>query len=157
MNKRIKKKHNKTQIEQLLDDYGLYDINDVRFVLDQYQKVICNCTKLLSKITYDADVVISQICDTQTDREHQELIDDIVSKITIDIQNKDITKDSIILLQILCHEHIYPTDLPVVCKCVQRRFPNNLVIAIPDETSLQICDKANTIQQLETLLNKLKN
>lgn len=40
MNKRIKKKRNKTQIEQLLDDYGLYDINDIRFVLDQYQKVI---------------------------------------------------------------------------------------------------------------------
>lgn len=43
-------------------------VNDVEWILDQYQKVICECTNgLLSKLNYDADVVISHICDKNKD------------------------------------------------------------------------------------------
>lgn len=43
-------------------------VDDVEWILDQYQKVICECTNgLLSKLNYDADVVISHICDENKD------------------------------------------------------------------------------------------
>lgn len=43
-------------------------VDDVEWILDQYQKVICECTNgLLSKLNYDADVVISHICDENRD------------------------------------------------------------------------------------------
>lgn len=43
-------------------------VDDVEWILDQYQKVICECTNgLLSKLNYNADVVISHICDENRD------------------------------------------------------------------------------------------
>lgn len=38
-----------------------YDGEDVEFIIDNYQKVLCNRTKLMSKPTYYASDVIAQI------------------------------------------------------------------------------------------------
>lgn len=60
----------------ILDDYGLNSIEPVdtlRFVLEQYQKVICECTGCqLSKLSYDASTVISAICDKCTEEQQLE-------------------------------------------------------------------------------------
>lgn len=51
----------------VLDDYGIDSINpaqNLRYVLDQYQRVITELTgSRLSKLSYSADVVIAHITD----------------------------------------------------------------------------------------------
>lgn len=63
----------------ILDDYGLNSLDPVdtlRFVLEQYQKVICECTGCqLSKLSYDASTVISAICDRCTEEQQIETED----------------------------------------------------------------------------------
>ena len=63
----------------ILDDYGLNSFDPVdtlRFVLEQYQKVICECTGCqLSKLSYDASTVISAICDRCTEEQQLETED----------------------------------------------------------------------------------
>ncbi len=58
---------------RVLDDYGIDSTNpaqNLRYVLEQYQKVITELTgSLLSKLTYSADVVISHITDELEDCE----------------------------------------------------------------------------------------
>lgn len=60
----------------ILDDYGLNSLDPVdtlRFVLEQYQKVICECTGCqLSKLSYDASTIISAICDRCTEEQQLE-------------------------------------------------------------------------------------
>ena len=52
------------------DFYTENPIECIDFILDQYQKVMIECTGgLLSKLTYDADVVISHIFDKANEQE----------------------------------------------------------------------------------------
>jgi len=144
------------QVQTLLDDYGLADLDDVRFVLDQYQKVICNCTKRLSKLTYDASTVIAEICDTQNERELDELMDAIIEHNILDLKNKNIGNDNIIVLRI--PTDIYSiTQVEFICRQLKREFPNQRIITIPKNCELQLNDRKVLIHNLEHLLDSLKN
>lgn len=57
-------------------EYYFNSVDTLRFVLEQYQKVICECTGCqLSKLSYDASTVISAICDRCTDEQQLETED----------------------------------------------------------------------------------
>jgi transcriptional/translational regulatory protein YebC/TACO1 len=144
------------QVQTLLDDYGLADLDDVRFVLDQYQKVICNCTKRLSKLTYDASTVIAEICDTQNERELDELMDATIEHNILDLKNKNISNNDIIVLYI--PTDIYSiTQVEFICRQLKREFPNQRIITIPKNCELQLNDRKVLIHNLEHLLDSLKN
>lgn len=64
---------------RVLDNFGIDSIDPVsslRFVLEQYQRIVCELTNgFFSKLTYDADVVISKVIekfeeDTEQDNEN---------------------------------------------------------------------------------------
>lgn len=144
------------QVQTLLDDYGLADLDDVRFVLDQYQNVICNCTKRLSKLTYDASTVIAEICDTQNERELDELMDATIEHNILDLKNKNISNNDIIVLYI--PTDIYSiTQVEFICRQLKREFPNQRIITIPKNCELQLNDRKVLIRNLEHLLDSLKN
>lgn len=144
------------QVQTLLDDYGLADLDDVRFVLDQYQKVICNCTKRLSKLTYDASTVIAEICDTQNERELDELMDATIEHNILDLKNKNISNNDIIVLYI--PTDIYSiTQVEFICRQLKREFPNQRIITVPKNCELQLNDREVLIRNLEHLLDSLKN
>lgn len=144
------------QVQTLLDDYGLADLDDVRFVLDQYQRVICNCTKRLSKLTYDASTVIAEICDTQNERELDELIDVAIEHTILDLKSKNIGNNDIIVLYI--PTDIYSiTQVEFICRQLKREFPNQRIITVPKNCELQLNDRKVLIHNLEHLLDSLKN
>lgn len=144
------------QVQTLLDDYGLADLDDIRFVFDQYQKVICNCTKRLSKLTYDASTVIAEICDTQNERELDELMDATIEHNILDLKNKTISNDDIIVLYI--PTDIYSiTQVEFICRQLKREFPNQRIITIPKNCELQLNGREVLMRNLEHLLDSLKN
>lgn len=144
------------QVQELLDDYGLADLDDVRFVLDQYQKVICNCTKLLSKITYDADVVIEHICDTLSARNEEEQLHTVITNTVIDLKEKVSSKKHIIVLYIP-FQHYSKDELMQIYNCISDIFPTNHIIALPDDVTLEICQRDQIVPKLQKLINRFEN
>lgn len=87
-NAKLKKENARLENEQgvveLLRDYGIKDISVLKYILDQYQKVIVNITNgRMSYLTYPAETILSvasdiynedlekAINDTVTDGEYQ--------------------------------------------------------------------------------------
>ena len=144
------------QVQELLDDYGLADLDDIRFVLDQYQKVICNCTKLLSKITYDADVVIAHICDTLSIKDEEEHLHTVITSTIIDLKEKVSSKKHIIVLYVP-FQHYSKDELMRIYNRISDTFPNNHIIALPDDVTLEICQKDQIVPKLQKLINRYEN
>ena len=144
------------QVQELLDDYGLADLDDVRFVLDQYQKVICNCTKRLSKLTYDASTVIAEICDTQNERDAEEQLHIVITNTIIDLKEKVSSKKHIIVLYVPFQRYSRD-ELMRIYNRISDTFPNNHIIALPDDVTLEICQKDQIVSKLQKLINRYEN
>ena len=52
------------EVVELLSDYGIKDISILKYILDQYQKVIVNITNgRMSYLTYPAETILSVASD----------------------------------------------------------------------------------------------
>jgi hypothetical protein len=57
-------RHYINKVDKLLYDYGIKDISTLKYILDQYQKVIVNITNgRMSYLTYPAEAILSVASD----------------------------------------------------------------------------------------------
>ena len=64
-----------TELSIILQDYGIKDTDTLRYILDQYQKVIVEITHdRLSKLTYPADTIVNMEEDVSREYWEKELV-----------------------------------------------------------------------------------
>lgn len=64
-----------TELSIILQDYGIKDTDTLRYILDQYQKVIVEITHgRLSKLTYPADTIVNMEKDVSREYWEKELV-----------------------------------------------------------------------------------
>lgn len=62
-----------TELSSILQDYGIKDTDTLRYILDQYQKIIVEITGgILSKLVYPAKTVIAYACVDERYRKYYE-------------------------------------------------------------------------------------
>lgn len=70
---------------EVLDNYGIDSTSPVEsldFVLRQYQKIICESTGCrMSKLTYDADIVIATINDRINELDREEVVSERINEL----------------------------------------------------------------------------
>lgn len=84
------------KVDKLLDDYGIKDISTLKYILDQYQKVIVNITKnKMSYLTYPAETILSVVSDIYNENLEKE-IDDLNTELSEYRQNAIVFKPEFI-------------------------------------------------------------